>query len=43
MQDIFEAFQLGKRVPKGYFVHNGLLYKGKIYLGSCDALKADVL
>ena len=44
VQDIFQAFQLGKRVPKGYAVQNGLLlYKGKIYLGSCDALKAAVL
>ena len=30
VQDIFHAFQLGKGVPKGYAVQNGLLlYKGK--------------
>ena len=44
VQGIFQAFQLGKEVPKGYYVQNGLLlYKGKIYLGTCDALKATVL
>ena len=43
LQDIFQAFQLGKEVPKGYSVQNGLLlYKGKIYLGSCEVLKATV-
>ena len=44
VQDIFQAFQLGKGVPKGYAMQNGLLlYKGKIYLRSCDALKVAVL
>ena len=44
VQDIFQAFQLGKGVPKGYAVQKGfLLYEGKIYLWSCDALKAVVL
>ena len=44
VQGIFQAFQLEKGVPKGYSVQNGLLlYKGKIYLGTCDALKATVL
>lgn len=44
VQDIFQAFQLGREVPKGYSVQNGLfLYKGKLYLGSCDALKAAIL
>ena len=44
VQDIFQAFQLGRQVPKGYSVQNGLLlYKGKLYLGSFDALKVAVL
>ncbi|XP_075666464.1 uncharacterized protein LOC142636214 [Castanea sativa] len=44
VQAILQAFQLGKGVPKGYVVQNGLLlYKGKIFLGSCDALKATIL
>ena len=44
MQGILQFFHFGKEVPKGYSVQNGLLlYKGKIYLGTCDALKAAVL
>ena len=44
MQGIFQASELGKEVPKGFSIHNGLLlYKGGIYLGSCDALKVVVL
>ena len=35
---------MGKEVPKGFSNQNGLLlYKGRIYLGSCDALKVVVL
>ena len=34
----------GKNVPKGYSLQNGLLlYKGRIYLGTCEALKTVVL
>ena len=44
VQGTFQAFQLGKDVPKGFSIQNGLLlYKGKIYLGFCDALKVAVL
>ena len=39
-----QASQLGKEVPKGFSIQNGLLlYKGRIYLGSYDALKVAVL
>ena len=44
VQSIFQASQLGKEVPKGFSIQNGLLlHKGRIYLGSCDALKDAVL
>ena len=33
-----------KNVPKGYSLQNGLLlYKGRIYLGTCEALKTAIL
>ena len=44
MQGVLQAIHLGKDVPKGYSLQNGLLlYKGKIYLGTCNALKAVIL
>ena len=44
VQGIFQASRLGEEVPKGFSIQNGLLlYKGRIYLGSCDALKVAVL
>ena len=44
VQGIFQASELGKEVPKGFSIQNGLLlYKGRIYLGSCDALKVAML
>jgi len=40
LQGILQALNLGKNVPKGYSLQNGLLlYKGRIYLGTCEALK----
>ena len=44
VQSIFQAYQLGKEVTKGFSIYNGLLlHKGKVYLDSCDALKGAVL
>ena len=39
-----DAFQAGKERPKGFTMQNGLLlYKGKMYLGTCDSLKTAIL
>ena len=39
-----DAFQAGKEGPKGFTMQNGLLlYKGKMYLGTCDSLKTAIL
>ena len=44
VMSILEAFQTGKEGPKGFSMHNGLLlYKGKMYMGSCEALKIAIL
>ena len=44
MQGVLQALNSGKNVPKGYSRQNGLLlYKGRIYLGTCEALKTTVL
>ena len=44
VQGVLQAIHLGKDVPKGYSLQNGLLlYKGEIYLGTCNALKAVIL
>ena len=44
MQGILQAFSSRQATPKGYSLQNGLLpYKGRIYLGTCEALKVDVL
>ena len=40
MQGVLQALNSGKNVPKGYSLQNGLLlYKGRIYLGTFEALK----
>ena len=40
VMSILKAFQIGKEGPKGFSMHNGLLlYKGRMYVGSCEALK----
>ena len=44
MQGILQALSSGQATPKGYSLQNGLLlYKGRIYLGTCEALKTVVL
>ena len=44
VKSILEAFQSGKEGPKGFSMHNGLLlYKGRMYVGSCEALKTAIL
>ena len=44
VQGIMQALGAGQVAPHGYSLQNGLLlYKGKIYLGTCDALKKAVL
>ena len=44
IMSILDAFQAGKEGPKGFTMQNGLLlYKGKMYLGTCDSLKIAIL
>ena len=43
IQSILEAFQSMGDGPKGFTMQNGLLlYKGRIYLGTCDSLKTAI-
>lgn len=44
VQGILLALSSGQAAPKGYSLQNGLLlYKGRIYLGTCEALKVAIL
>ena len=44
IQSILEAFQSMGDGPKGFTMQNGLLlYKGRIYLGTCNSLKTTIL
>jgi len=44
IMSILVAFQAGKEGPKGFTIQNGLLlYKGRMYLGTCDSLKIAIL
>nr|POF18113.1 beta-amyrin synthase 1 [Quercus suber] len=44
VQSIIKALGSGQVVPKDYSLQNGLLlYKGKVYLGTCGALKTAIL
>ena len=44
VQGILQALSSRQAAPKGYSLQNGLLlYKGRIYLGTCKALKTVVL
>ncbi|XP_075666089.1 uncharacterized protein LOC142635932 [Castanea sativa] len=41
---LISAFQAGKEGPKGFTMQNGLLlYKGRMYLRTCDSLKIAIL
>lgn len=41
---ILDAFQSGKDGPKGFTMQNELLlYKDRMYLGTCDSLKIVIL
>ena len=44
IMSILVAFQAGTAGPKGFNMQNGLLlYKGKMYLGTCDSLETAIL
>ena len=44
IMSILDVFQVRKEGPKGFTMQNGLLlYKGRMYLGTCDSLKIAIL
>ena len=44
IMSILVAFQAGTEGPKGFNMQNGLLlYKGRMYLGTCDSLETTIL